>query len=129
MKAEPAKKRAVRNAHELPAGKLKVNMDNALVTAAQRLSLSEKRVMMFAVGKLDAFKADGGTPSGLVKLSAGEYAELFGVDANTAYEQLQGAAGTLIRRQVTWWEEGRKGPKKLRSIGSQRLNTMPARER
>lgn len=106
-------KREVRPAHELPSGKLRITMSNALTTAAQRLSLAEKRMMMFAVGKLDTFKRNGGSETGMVKLVAHEYAELFDVDANTAYEQLQACAESIITKQVWWYEKAKRGPKKV----------------
>lgn len=113
MKRSTAAKQAVTPAHEQAAGRLRVNMSNALNSAAQRLSLAEKRVMMFAVGKLDSFKRNGGAPGGMVKLVAHEYAELFNVDANTAYEQLQACAESIIGKQVWWYEEAKRGPKKV----------------
>lgn len=113
MKAVVATKQVVRNASQIPPSKLRVNMANALTNAAQGLLLSEKRVLMFAVAKLDTFKPDGGTASGKVKLSAGEYAELYGVDANTAYDQLQACGESIIKKQVCWYEEGPKGIKKI----------------
>ena len=113
MNHAKAAAREVRPAHELPSGKLRVTMSNALTTAAQRLSLAEKRVMMFAVGKLDTFKRNGGTETGMVKLVAHEYAELFDVDANTAYEQLQACAESIITKQVWWYEDAKRGPKKV----------------
>lgn len=113
MQRMSAAKQQVRPAHEQPSGKLRVTMSNALTTAAQRLSLAEKRVMMFAVGKLDTFERNGGTETGMVKLVAHEYAELFGVDANTAYEQLQACAESIITKQVWWYEEAKRGPKKV----------------
>lgn len=113
MKRAAAAKQQVKPAHELPSGKLRVTMSNALTTAAQRLSLAEKRVMMFAVGKLDTFKRNGGTETGMVKLVAHEYAELFGVDADTAYNQLQSCAESIITKQVWWYEEAKRGPKKV----------------
>lgn len=113
MKRKTAEKQAVQPAHEQASGKLRVNMSNALTSAAQRLSLAEKRVMMFAVGKLDSFKRNGGSADGSVKLVAHEYAELFGVDPNTAYEQLQACAESIITKQVWWYEEAKRGPKKV----------------
>jgi len=113
MKRSIAVKQAVSPSHEQAAGRLRVNMSNALTSAAQRLSLAEKRVMMFAVGKLDSFKRNGGTADGSVKLIAHEYAELFGVDANTAYEQLQACAESIITKQVWWYEAAKRGPKKV----------------
>ena len=113
MKAKTAAKQPVRAAHQIPANKLHVTMSNALVNSAQGLHLSEKRVISYAVAKLDTFKPDGGTASGKVKLSASEYAEEFDVDPNTAYEQLQACAESIIKKQVTWYEDGPKGPKKV----------------
>lgn len=104
--------KAVRPAYDLPSGRLRVTMSNALTTAAQRLSLAEKRIMMYAVGKLDSFKPDGGTAGSMVKLVARDYAELFGVDINTAYEQMQACAETIITKQVWWYEEAKRGLKK-----------------
>lgn len=113
MKQVTAAKQTVRNAHQIPANKLRVTMSNALTNAAQGLLLSEKRVLMFAVAKLDSFKSDGGTASGKVRLSAGEYAEHYGLDLDTAYNQLQAAGHSIIKRQVCWYEDGRKGPEKI----------------
>jgi len=112
MKRETAVSQGVSPAHELPSGKLRVTMSNALTTAAQRLSLAEKRVMMYAVGKLDTFKRNGGTETGMVRLVAHEYAELFGVDTDTAYDQLQACAESIITKQVWWYEEAKRGLKK-----------------
>lgn len=97
-----------------PAGSLQVTISNALNTAAQRLTLPEKRVMMFAVSKLDTFKKDGGTPEAKVKLIAHEYAELYEVDHCTAYAQLQEAADSIITKQVTWFEPTQKGEKRVK---------------
>lgn len=113
MKIGLARKQVVRKAEQIPPSKLRVNIGNALTNAAQGLLLSEKRVLMFAVAKLDTFKPDGGTASGRVKLSASEYAELYGVDANTAYDQLQACGESIIKKQVCWYEETPKGIKKI----------------
>lgn len=96
-----------------PAGRLQVTISNALNAAAQRLSLPEKRAMMYAVSKLDTFKKDGGTHEAKVKLIAHEYAGLYEVDPRTAYEQLQFVAESLMHRQISWWEQssGRSGKK------------------
>jgi plasmid replication initiation protein len=88
-------------------------MSHALTTAAQSLSLAEKRVMMFAVSKLDAFKGDGGTVTGLVKLTAHDYAEQFGVDPDTAYTQLKEAGKGIFNRYIRFFEQGHKGPEEV----------------
>ncbi|KJV29114.1 hypothetical protein VI06_10920 [Aquitalea magnusonii] len=124
--------------HALAASKLKgpssaetrladkhVNLSNALVNAAQALNLSEKRVMCAAVAKLDSMKGDGGYREGLVKLTAAEYAETFGVDPNTAYEQLKGAADNLFQRYIRIVEETRKGPKEIKFRWVSRAEYFP----
>ncbi len=108
-----AVKQPVRPSHELSPGKLHVTMSNALTTAAQRLSLAEKRVMMFAVSQLDVFKKNGGTETGMVKLSAHRYADEFGIDIDTAYNQLQSCAESIITKQVWWYEDAKRGVKKV----------------
>ncbi len=113
MKRDLAAKLQARPAHELPAGKLQITMSHALTTAAQGLTLAEKRVMMYAVAKLDSFKSDGGTPTGMVKLVAHDYAEQFGVDADTAYTQLRQAGKGIFNRYIRFFEEGRKGPEEV----------------
>jgi plasmid replication initiation protein len=113
MQRDLAVKQQVRPAHELSSGKLHVTMSNALTSAAQRLSLAEKRVMMFAVGHLDVFRRNGGTETGMVKLSAHSYAEEFGIDIDTAYNQLQSCAESIITKQVWWYEEAKRGVKKV----------------
>lgn len=113
MKSKTAAAQPVRQAHKIPPNKLHITMSNALVNSAQGLHLSEKRVVTFAVAKLDTFKSDGGTAGGKIKLSASEYAEAFDIDPNTAYEQLQACAESIIKKQVTWYENGPKGPKKV----------------
>ena len=73
---------------ERPAGERWVTMSNALTRAGHGLTLAEKRIVAAAVSKLDSRKA---LPPGEVprtKLTAMEYAETFGVDMNTAYDQL-----------------------------------------
>lgn len=109
MKRETARARVVKPSHEQPANKLQVTMSNALANAAQSLSLAEKRVMMHAVAKLDSFKLDGGTAYGLVKLTAHEYAEQFGVDPDTAYTQLKSAGESIFERYIRFFETTRKG--------------------
>lgn len=113
MQRAIAAKQQVRPAHELPSDKLHVTMSNALTTAAQRLSLAEKRVMMFAVSHLDVFRRNGGTETGMVKLSAHSYADEFGIDIDTAYNQLQACAESIITKQVWWYEEAKRGVKKV----------------
>lgn len=113
MDRKTAQSKVVRPAHKLPAGKLQITMSHALTTAAQGLTLAEKRVMMYAVAKLDVFKNDGGTVTGMVKLVAHDYADQFGIDPNTAYEQLKSAGKGIFNRYIRFFEPGRKGPEEV----------------
>lgn len=113
MTNKSVKRVAVRPAHEIPAGKLQITMSHALTTAAQGLTLAEKRVMMYAVAKLDSFKSDGGTPNGTVKLMATDYAEQFGVDTDTAYTQLKKAGKSIFHRYIRFFEPGMRGPEEV----------------
>lgn len=113
MQRATAARQVVRAPTELPAGKLQITMSHALTTAAQGLTLAEKRVMMYAVAKLDSFKSDGGTPNGTVKLVAHDYAEQFGVDPDTAYNQLKSASRGIFNRYVRFFELGKKGPEEV----------------
>lgn len=81
-----------------------VTMTNALTRAGHGLTLAEKRIIGFAVSKLDSQKAvrPGDVP--VTRISATEYADQFGVDMTTAYEQLQDAAKQLYNRSVTFYE-------------------------
>lgn len=81
-----------------------VNMSNALVRSAQGLSLAEKRLVMLAVSQLDSKKP--AIPENLVaKITAGEFAETFGVSKDTAYNELQSAGKQLFQRYISFYGE------------------------
>ncbi|MDT3227190.1 MULTISPECIES: replication initiation protein [Pseudomonas syringae group] len=88
-----------------------ITMTNALTRAGHGLTLAEKRIIGIAVSTLDSYKAVnlGDVPT--TRISASEYAETFGVDLTTAYEQLQDAAKQLYNRSITFYEAAsrRKG--------------------
>ena len=89
---------------ERPAGERWVTMSNALTRAGHGLTLAEKRIVAIAVSKLDSRRQ---LPPGQVprtKITAAEYAEAFGVDLDTAYDQLQSAAKQLYNRSITFYE-------------------------
>ena len=90
--------------------------ENALTRAGHGLSLSEKRLVMLALSSLDS-KATyiiGQVPTS--RVTAAEYAELYDVDPNTAYDQLQAAAKALYNRSITIFEHSAK--RKGRSLSS-----------
>lgn len=89
-----------------------VTMSNALIRAGQGLTLSEKRLMMAAVACLDSKTAlrRGDCPE--VRISAMEYAETFGVNLDTAYDQLKSAAAKLYNRSIQFFEPDYKRQRK-----------------
>lgn len=82
---------------------MQVNMSNELTRSAHSLNLSEKRIIAACIAKsdqmpdMDEVRRRG---AWLVRITAKEYAETFGVDLNTAYEQLQAGAKNLFRRYI-----------------------------
>jgi plasmid replication initiation protein len=89
---------------ERPVGERWISMTNALTRAGHGLTLAEKRLVMMAVSTLDSRRAlpPGEVPT--TRIAAAEYAEVFGVDPNTAYEQLQAGAKQLYARSITFFE-------------------------
>jgi plasmid replication initiation protein len=82
-------------------GRRWVTMSNGLTRAAHGLTLGEKRLVALAITKLDSRK---GANDGLkTRIHASEYAETFGVDENTAYEQLQAAGKALYKRSIVFY--------------------------
>ncbi|WP_054287267.1 replication initiation protein [Gulbenkiania mobilis] len=100
---------------ETKLGALNVNMSNTLVTAAHGLSLAEKRVVSAAVAKVDTFnKRNGGLKDGLVRIAAADYAETYGLDSVTAYEQLQAAGDRIFGRHIRIVRETPRGLKETK---------------
>lgn len=92
-----------------------VSMSNALARSAHGLTLAEKRVVAIGLAKTDSMAASElikAQHSGwAVRVSAGEYAETFDVDGNTAYEALQDAGSHLMNRKVRTFKETHNGIK------------------
>jgi plasmid replication initiation protein len=91
-----------------PVGQRWVTLSNALTRAGQGLSLTEKRLIMLAVSKLDSFKPVPFGVSISTKISAAEYVEAFEVDINTAYDQLQSGAKNLYNRSILFFTPAHK---------------------
>lgn len=91
-----------------------VSMSNALARGAQGLSLSQKRIIALAMAMTDSVPAKdllaGQSNGWTVRLLAHDYAETYEVDANTAYEQLQDGARSLLKCLWRTVSQGRKGP-------------------
>lgn len=89
-----------------------ISMSNSLIRAGHGLSLAEKRVVCAAIAKLDSARKVEASP--VVKLTAMEYAESFGLDTDTAYKQLKSAAKDLFSRQISFFPpEHRRGKKSI----------------
>jgi len=102
-----------------PAGERWVTLGNALIRAGHGLGLAEKRIIMLAVSKLDSRRvlAFGEVPT--TKVSAAEYADLYGLDpaSGVAYDALRDAAKALYGRSITFFEPAhRRGNKPLKPI-------------
>lgn len=94
-------------ADRLP-GERWISMTNALTRAGHGLTLAEKRIVGCAASKLDSRRALSPGEVVVSKITAAEYAETFGVNMDTAYEQLQGAAKHLYNRSITFYEAAHK---------------------
>lgn len=97
-----------------PVSERWISLSNALTRAAQRLSLAEKRIVSAAVSKLDSSRRMTRENIPITKITASEYAETFGVDTDTAYNQLKSAGENLGKRQITFYEVPNKGKNVIR---------------
>jgi plasmid replication initiation protein len=87
-----------------------VTLRNDLVAASHGLkTLAEQRVVKSCAAKLDSVRLDQGRYK--ITLSAAEYAETFGLDADTAYDQLKAVSKSLLDRVIRREEQGRRGLK------------------
>jgi plasmid replication initiation protein len=115
--ARPRKDSPVKN---LPAGG-NVTMHNTLVSASHGLNLGEKRLISMAVAKLSPQAA--ALPGKPIRILAVDFAEQYGLDPTTAYEQLRSAQEQLYNRSIRHIEHyGPNGQKvevvKMRWISS-----------
>ncbi|MDK4573596.1 replication initiation protein, partial [Kingella kingae] len=76
-------------------GSRNVVISNYITRSAQTLNLVEKRILMAGIAKL-------GGVNGEIKLTAQEYADTYGVDIRTAYNELKAAVHTLMKRSLSW---------------------------
>lgn len=97
-----------------PLSDMQVSMSNELTRSAHSLNLSEKRIIAACIAKSDQMpdmEEVRRRGAWLVRLTAKEYAETFGVDLDTAYNQLQSGAKNLFRRYIRTSRITRKGIK------------------
>lgn len=119
--AEVAKRRLVERydvGADRPLGERWVAMSNALARAGQGLSLAEKRLIAAAVSQLDSRRVHPDpTRPPITRIMAVDYADVFGVDLDTAYDQLQSAGRQLYERSITWTDP----PKGRRKEGARHV--------
>lgn len=103
-----------------PVGERWVTMGNALNRAAHGLTLGEKRIVTLAISKIDSRNSlqPGGHKT---RLLAADYAEAYGVDIDTAYNQLQAAGKHLYGRSITFFEQSHKRKKKGKTLDMTRV--------
>lgn len=99
------------NKESRPAGERYVSMSNALTRSCHSLTLTEKRIVAAAISKLDSKRKPKPNEAPIIRLTAAEYAEAFGVDSTTAYQQLKSAARHLMKRSILFFHPShvRKG--------------------
>lgn len=94
---------------ELELSKRQVNISNDLTTAAHGLTLSEKRLIMGCVAKLDSVKLDSGRYK--IKMTALEFAEAFKIAPKTVYQQTKAIIARLYDRSIKRIVDTPKGKK------------------
>jgi plasmid replication initiation protein len=93
---------------ERAPGERWVTMSNALTRAGHGLTLAEKRIVATAVSKLDSTRRIRPGEVLRTRITAAEYADTFGVDLDTAYDQLKAASKQLYKRSITFYEPAYK---------------------
>lgn len=82
-----------------------VSMSNVLARAGHGLSLLEKRVIMAVIAKIDSRKGAKAhahlAEFQKVRITALDYADIYGVDTKHAYEHLKNATDHLFERQFS----------------------------
>jgi plasmid replication initiation protein len=85
-----------------------ITMSNALTRAGHGLTLSEKRLVVMALSKLDSMKPFIKDTIYRTKITAAEYASECDVSMDTAYDQLQSASKGLFDSRITFYEPAHK---------------------
>ena len=104
----------------------KVSMSNALTRAAHNLLLSEKRLVMLGIANTDQMNQVTDNRGWKVRVHAAEYADKFGVDKHTAYDQLKSASKKIFHRYLHSAWNGKNGEEELyfRWVSSAKYQSM-----
>ena len=88
---------------------------NRLVEASYRLTLAEQRIILYAI--VEARRTGKGlSADDFVEILATDYAEMYGLALNQAYEQIKEAARTLFQRYVILYERTEQGGQWVTSV-------------
>lgn len=78
-----------------------VSMSNSIIRSAQGLNLSQKRMIALALAKTDSLPArdliTSQSNGWTVRFFASEYAETYGIDTTTAYQQMMECSVSLMK--------------------------------
>lgn len=90
-----------------------ISMSNTVARAAHGLNLSEKRLIALGLARTDSkdskMLVSAMNTGWKIRITAMEYAEVFGLEPNTAYEQVKAASDVLFHREVRFEEKARNG--------------------
>lgn len=72
--------------------------DNRIIEASYRLTLTEQRIILFAIGQVNS--QDKLNSNNVFKINASEYSSLFGIDKKEAFREMKEAMDILSERWV-----------------------------
>lgn len=84
-----------------------VTLANAVVQSAQQLTLTEKRLVMLAVSRIDPRSKV--LPERPIKVTAEEFAEAFNLSPRDAYAELRRGSDSILAKHITRQREGSRG--------------------
>lgn len=88
--------------------------DNALINASYNLDLVEQRLILLAI--IEARESGNGINANEpLTVHAHKYVNVFGVERQTAYDNLKSASNDLFARQFSYQEQTPKGIKNIKS--------------
>jgi plasmid replication initiation protein len=103
----------IENVEAIERDDRQVSMSNKLARATHSLNLPEKRLVALGLAATDSVSehelALASKNGWTMRVRAIDYAEAFGVDASTAYDQIKQGAEHLFDRYVRYVETGKRG--------------------
>lgn len=105
----------------LAATKRLVTQDNALVSAAYTMSLIEKRLLVFAISRIDPTSQAWKQGRAEVTVTANEWVSTYKGSRTAAYSELREASKQLFERKVRVYGDGQNG-KNIRWISAEQYS-------